>query len=49
MHVLDLLQLDSLGLNLLWGEEALLGQEVAGVTATDLEEPGRFLGPGSSC
>ncbi|MFF3084278.1 PucR family transcriptional regulator [Streptomyces nojiriensis] len=46
MHVLDLLQLDSLGLNLLWGEEALLGQEVAGVTATDLEEPGRFLGPG---
>ncbi|MFJ3725564.1 PucR family transcriptional regulator [Streptomyces sp. NPDC090045] len=46
MHVLDLLQLDSLGLNLLWGEEALLGQEVIGVTATDLEEPGRFLGPG---
>ncbi|WP_327738716.1 PucR family transcriptional regulator ligand-binding domain-containing protein [Streptomyces nojiriensis] len=46
MHVLDLLQLDSLGLSLLWGEEALLGQEVAGVTATDLEEPGRFLGPG---
>ncbi|MFB7177949.1 PucR family transcriptional regulator [Streptomyces sp. NPDC056257] len=46
MHVLDLLQLDSLGLSLLWGEEALLGQEVVGVTATDLEEPGRFLGPG---
>ncbi|WP_406048806.1 PucR family transcriptional regulator ligand-binding domain-containing protein [Streptomyces virginiae] len=46
MHVLDLLQLDSLGLHLLWGEETLLGQEVAGVTATDLEEPGRFLGPG---
>lgn len=46
MHVLDLLQLDNLGLSLLWGEEALLGQEVSGVTATDLEEPGRFLGPG---
>ncbi|MFD9265818.1 PucR family transcriptional regulator ligand-binding domain-containing protein [Streptomyces goshikiensis] len=46
MHVLDLLQSDSLGLTLLWGDEDLLGQEVNGVTATDLEEPGRFLGPG---
>ncbi|MET9606544.1 helix-turn-helix domain-containing protein [Streptomyces sp. NPDC006512] len=46
MHVLDLLQSDDLGLALLWGEEALLGQEVSGVTATDLEDPGRFLGPG---
>ncbi|MEW1637357.1 helix-turn-helix domain-containing protein [Streptomyces sp. NPDC093801] len=46
MHVLDLLRSDSLGLTLLWGEEALLGQEVSGVTATDLEDPGRFLGPG---
>ncbi|MGP3687476.1 helix-turn-helix domain-containing protein [Streptomyces sp. IBSNAI002] len=46
MHVLDLLQSDSLGLTLLWGEDALLGQEVSGVTATDLEDPGRFLGPG---
>lgn len=46
MHVLDLLQSDTLGLTLLWGEEALLGQEVSGVTATDLEDPGRFLGPG---
>uniref|UniRef100_A0AAU2JPS6 PucR family transcriptional regulator n=1 Tax=Streptomyces sp. NBC_00049 TaxID=2903617 RepID=A0AAU2JPS6_9ACTN len=46
MHVLDLLQSDDLGLTLLWGEEALLGQEVSGVTATDLEDPGRFLGPG---
>lgn len=46
MHVLDLLQSDNLGLTLLWGEEALLGQEVSGVTATDLEDPGRFLGPG---
>ncbi|MFE2282791.1 helix-turn-helix domain-containing protein [Streptomyces sp. NPDC059443] len=46
MHVLDLLQSDNLGLTLLWGEEHLLGQEVSGVTATDLEDPGRFLGPG---
>ncbi|MFE4634231.1 helix-turn-helix domain-containing protein [Streptomyces sp. NPDC056773] len=46
MHVLDLLQSDNLGLTLLWGEQSLLGQEVSGVTATDLEEPGRFLGPG---
>jgi hypothetical protein len=46
MHVLDLLQTDSLDLTLLWGEESLLGQEVRGVTATDLEDPGRFLGPG---
>ncbi|MGH8918182.1 MAG: PucR family transcriptional regulator ligand-binding domain-containing protein, partial [Actinomycetes bacterium] len=46
MHVLDLLQSENLGLTLLWGEDALLGQEVSGVTATDLEDPGRFLGPG---
>ncbi|MCX5377049.1 helix-turn-helix domain-containing protein [Streptomyces sp. NBC_00091] len=46
MHVRDLLQSDTLGLTLLWGEEALLGQEISGVTATDLEDPGRFLGPG---
>ncbi|MFE9566375.1 helix-turn-helix domain-containing protein [Streptomyces sp. NPDC006487] len=46
MHVLDLLQSDNLGLTLLWGEQALLGQEVSGVTATDLEDPSRFLGPG---
>ncbi|MFE5540572.1 PucR family transcriptional regulator [Streptomyces sp. NPDC056492] len=46
MHVLDLLQSDNLGLTLLWGEDALLGQEVSGVTATDLEDPRRFLGPG---
>ncbi|MEV7613259.1 helix-turn-helix domain-containing protein [Streptomyces sp. NPDC089799] len=43
MHVLDLLQSDNLGLNLLWGDPNLLGQEVSGVTATDLEDPGRFL------
>lgn len=46
MHVLDLLQSENLGLTLLWGEEALLGQDISGVTATDLEDPGRFLGPG---
>ncbi|MFE2326759.1 PucR family transcriptional regulator [Streptomyces sp. NPDC059385] len=46
MHVLDLLQSDDLGLTLLWGEETLLGHEVSGVTSTDLEDPGRFLGPG---
>ncbi|MFD6187524.1 helix-turn-helix domain-containing protein [Streptomyces goshikiensis] len=46
MHVLDLLRSDNLGLTLLWGDEDLLGHEVNGVTATDLEDPGRFLGPG---
>ena len=46
MHVEDLLQLDSLDLTLLWGERPLLTQEVSGVTATDLEDPARFLQPG---
>ncbi|MFJ3205737.1 PucR family transcriptional regulator ligand-binding domain-containing protein [Streptomyces sp. NPDC086989] len=46
MHLLELLESDDLGLTLLWGEELLLGQEVNGVTATDLEDPSRFLGPG---
>ncbi|AJT68937.1 PucR family transcriptional regulator [Streptomyces chattanoogensis] len=46
MHVEDLLQLDSLDLTLLWGEDALLAREVGGVTATDLEDPARFLQPG---
>ncbi|MEU9113196.1 PucR family transcriptional regulator [Streptomyces sp. NPDC048483] len=46
MHVEDLLQLDSLDLNLLWGESALLAREVSGVTATDLGDPARFLQPG---
>ncbi|MFJ9413431.1 PucR family transcriptional regulator ligand-binding domain-containing protein [Streptomyces sp. NPDC101227] len=46
MHVEELLQLDSLDLNLLWGESALLTREVSGVTATDLEDPARFLQPG---
>ncbi|MFD4373843.1 PucR family transcriptional regulator [Streptomyces sp. NPDC058486] len=46
MHVDHLLRLDRLDLSLVWGDEALLGQEIAGVTATDLEDPARFLQPG---
>ncbi|MFF8833758.1 PucR family transcriptional regulator [Streptomyces sp. NPDC015131] len=46
MHVDHLLRLDRLGLSLVWGDPALLGQEISGVTATDLEDPGRFLQPG---
>ncbi|MFC9035144.1 helix-turn-helix domain-containing protein [Streptomyces arboris] len=43
MHVEDLLRLESLDLTLLWGGPPLLAREISGVTATDLEEPGRFL------
>ncbi|MFF0558574.1 PucR family transcriptional regulator [Streptomyces sp. NPDC004266] len=46
MHVDHLLRLDRLDLSLVWGDEALLGQEIGGVTATDLEDPARFLQPG---
>ncbi|WP_328536181.1 helix-turn-helix domain-containing protein [Streptomyces sp. NBC_00344] len=46
MHVEHLLRDDSLGLRLLWGEDALLRREISGVTATDLEDPGRFVRPG---
>ncbi|MFB7591025.1 PucR family transcriptional regulator [Streptomyces sp. NPDC056169] len=46
MHVDHLLRLDRLDLSLVWGDEALLGQEIRGVTATDLEAPARFLQPG---
>ncbi|MFE1768331.1 PucR family transcriptional regulator [Streptomyces angustmyceticus] len=46
MHVQDLLQLASLDLTLLWGDDPLLTREVSGVTATDLEDPARFLQPG---
>ncbi|WP_432120800.1 PucR family transcriptional regulator [Streptomyces sp. S1] len=46
MHVDHLLRLDRLDLSLVWGDETLLGQEIAGVTATDLEDPARFLQPG---
>ncbi|WP_369373175.1 PucR family transcriptional regulator [Streptomyces sp. cg36] len=46
MHVDHLLRLDRLDLSLVWGDEGLLGQEIGGVTATDLEDPARFLQPG---
>ncbi|MFI0923456.1 PucR family transcriptional regulator [Streptomyces sp. NPDC021012] len=46
MQVAQLLRLDRLDLSLLWGDEALLAQEIGGVTATDLEDPARFLQPG---
>ncbi|MEU5331098.1 PucR family transcriptional regulator [Streptomyces parvus] len=43
MHVEDLLRLESLDLTLLWGDRPQLAREITGVTATDLEDPGRFL------
>ncbi|WP_432150624.1 PucR family transcriptional regulator [Streptomyces sp. bgisy029] len=43
MHVEDLLRLESLDLTLLWGGPPQLAREISGVTATDLEDPGRFL------
>ncbi|MFJ6613408.1 helix-turn-helix domain-containing protein [Streptomyces sp. NPDC091289] len=43
MHVEDLLRLESLDLTLLWGDGPQLTREISGVTATDLEDPGRFL------
>ncbi|MER5964986.1 helix-turn-helix domain-containing protein [Streptomyces sp. NPDC002057] len=46
MHVEHLLRLDRLDLALVWGDPALLGQEIGGVTATDLEDPARFLQAG---
>ncbi|MFJ5288536.1 PucR family transcriptional regulator [Streptomyces sp. NPDC088348] len=46
MHVEQLLQLESLDLALLWGEHPLLTREISGVTATDLEDPARFLQQG---
>ncbi|MFJ8310350.1 MULTISPECIES: helix-turn-helix domain-containing protein [unclassified Streptomyces] len=46
MRIEDLLQLEPLGLSLLWGEERLLTREISGVTATDLEDPARFLQQG---
>ncbi|MFD3441596.1 PucR family transcriptional regulator [Streptomyces sp. NPDC058685] len=46
MHVEHLLQLDSLDIALLWGDPALLSRGISGVTATDLEDPTRFLQPG---
>ncbi|GGU27166.1 PucR family transcriptional regulator ligand-binding domain-containing protein [Streptomyces violascens] len=46
MHVEDLLRLESLDLELLWGDEQQLVREITGVTATDLQDPTRFLRPG---
>ncbi|MFE0648401.1 PucR family transcriptional regulator [Streptomyces sp. NPDC059534] len=46
MQVDHLLRLDRLDLSLVWGDETLLGQDIGGVTATDLEDPARFLQPG---
>ncbi|MFD8650941.1 PucR family transcriptional regulator ligand-binding domain-containing protein, partial [Streptomyces mirabilis] len=46
MHVDHLLKDESLGLRLLWAEEPQLTREISGVTATDLEDPARFVRPG---
>ncbi|MFJ9632742.1 helix-turn-helix domain-containing protein [Streptomyces sp. NPDC101175] len=43
MHVEHLLQDESLGLRLLWAEDAQLAREISGVTVTDLEDPARFV------
>ncbi|WP_439946025.1 PucR family transcriptional regulator [Streptomyces sp. BBFR109] len=45
MHVEHLLEDESLGLRLLWAEDALLRREISGVTVTDLEDPARFVRP----
>lgn len=46
MHVGDLLQIEGLDLTHLSGGANLLGQAISGVTATDLEDPARFVQPG---
>ncbi|QIB43055.1 PucR family transcriptional regulator [Streptomyces aureoverticillatus] len=46
MHVDHLLTIEGLGITLVWGDEHLMSREIAGVTATDLEDPTRFLEPG---
>ncbi|WP_327350907.1 helix-turn-helix domain-containing protein [Streptomyces sp. NBC_01304] len=46
MHVGDLLQTEGLELTLVWGGENLLHRTISGVTATDLEDPARFVQPG---
>lgn len=48
MHVEHLLQDESLGLRLLWADGPLLRREISGVTATDLEDPARFVLPGEA-
>lgn len=46
MRVTDLLQLEALGLAVLWAEDDMLAREISGVTATDLADPSRFLQQG---
>ncbi|MFI6090749.1 PucR family transcriptional regulator [Streptomyces sp. NPDC051218] len=50
MRVGDLLHIEGLDLSLAWGGERggenLLNRTISGVTATDLEDPARFLQPG---
>ncbi|WP_405490671.1 helix-turn-helix domain-containing protein [Nocardia sp. NBC_00511] len=46
MRVDDLLRLETLDLELVWGETALLRHEVSGVTATDLQDPSSYLESG---
>ncbi|MFJ5265052.1 PucR family transcriptional regulator [Streptomyces sp. NPDC088387] len=46
MHVEHLLTDESLGLRLLWAKDALLREEISGVTVTDLEDPARFVRAG---
>ncbi|MFB8275407.1 PucR family transcriptional regulator [Nocardia colli] len=46
MRVDDLLHVESLGLELVWGEPALLNHQVSGVTATDLRDPTAYLQAG---
>ncbi|WP_328608274.1 PucR family transcriptional regulator [Amycolatopsis sp. NBC_00345] len=46
MRVAELLGLETLDLTLTWGDDALAGREVRGVTVTDLEDPRRFVRPG---
>ncbi|MEU3838768.1 helix-turn-helix domain-containing protein [Streptomyces sp. NPDC028635] len=46
MRVGDLLQIEGLDLTHLWGGENLLGRTISGVTATDLEDPARYVQPG---
>ncbi|MFG3142243.1 PucR family transcriptional regulator [Streptomyces sp. NPDC048211] len=46
MHVEHLLNDESLGLRPLWADDALLRNEISGVTVTDLEQPARFVRPG---
>ncbi|MFF2551169.1 PucR family transcriptional regulator [Nocardia sp. NPDC058058] len=46
MRVDDLLQLENLALELVWGGPELLRREIGGVTATDLLDPSEYLRAG---